>query len=516
MTPENVALLVEEANESGQVISVGITSTEEEDKPWEASPKKIPHTEIHGPLPKMIRATYSNLIYLEKQDVPSRLLHRLKGLAAFQNPEFYKKQRMRLSTARTARVICCAEEFPQYLALPRGCLDEIQDLLKQNEIGLSLSDERNLGRLIDVSFRGHLTPVQQVAVERLLENEIGILVAPPGMGKTVAGIYLMAARAHNTLILVHRKPLLEQWKDRLKEFLDIDPKDIGQIGGGKQKRSGIIDVAMLQSLVRKGEVKDVVREYGHVVADECQHISAFSFEQVLRKVRAKYVTGLTATPYRRDGHQPIIIMQCGPIRHTVKLKARLTDQVLEHHLICRETDFCLPFGQEDSSIQDIYAALILDEKRNQLIFEDILSVLEEGRCPIILTERKDHLEILANKLSTFARNLIILKGGMRTKKRREMMEQLAAVPKNEERVLLATGRYVGEGFDDARLDTLFLAMPISWRGTLVQYAGRLHRIHEGKKEVRIYDYVDQNVSMLMRMYEKRLKGYRSMGYRLVT
>ena len=516
MTPENVALLVEEANESGQVISVGITSTEEEDKPWEASPKKIPHTEIHGPLPKTIRGTYSNLIYLEKQDVPSRLLNRLKGLAAFQNPEFYKKQRMRLSTARTARVICCAEEFPQHLALPRGCLDEIQDLLKQNGIGLSLSDERNLGRPVDVSFRGHLTPVQQVSVKRLLENDIGILVAPPGTGKTVVGIYLIAARALNTLVLVHRKPLLEQWKDRLKEFLDIDPKDIGQIGGGKQKKSGIIDVAMLQSLVRKGEVKDVVREYGHVIADECQHISAFSFEQVLRKVRAKYVTGLTATPYRRDGHQPIIIMQCGPIRHTVKLKARLTNQVLEHHLICRETDFCLPFGQEDSSIQDIYAALILDEKRNQLIFEDILSVLEEGRCPIILTERKDHIEILANKLSTFARNLIILKGGMRTKKRREMMEQLAAVPKNEERVLLATGRYVGEGFDDARLDTLFLAMPISWRGTLVQYAGRLHRLHEGKKEVRIYDYVDQNVPMLMRMYEKRLKGYRSMGYRLVT
>jgi superfamily II DNA or RNA helicase len=275
-------------------------------------------------------------------------------------------------------------------------------------------------------------------------------------------------------------------------------------------------VVVRKLLRRKGEVKDVVKEYGHVIADECQHISAFSFEQVLRKVRAKYVTGLTATPYRRDGHQPIIIMQCGPIRHTVKLKARLTNKVLEHHLICRETDFCLPFDQEDSSIQDIYAALILDEKRNQLIFEDILSVLEGGHCPIILTERKDHLEILANELSTFTSNLIILKGGMRTKRRREIMERLAAVPKNEERVLLATGRYIGEGFDDARLDTLFLAMPISWRGTLVQYAGRLHRLHEGKREVRIYDYVDQNVPMLMRMYEKRLKGYRSMGYRLVT
>lgn len=245
-------------------------------------------------------------------------------------------------------------------------------------------------------------------------------------------------------------------------------------------------------------------------------MSAFSFEQVLRKVKAKYVTGLTATPYRRDGHQPIITMQCGPIRYAVRSKSQLAQQGLNHRLICRETDFSVPPSKDDPTIHDIYSALLSDEKRNQLIFEDVLSVLEEGRSPIILTERKDHLEILAQMLSRFTKNLIVLKGGMRTKKRREVMERLASIPKNEERILLATGRYIGEGFDDARLDTLFLAMPVSWKGTLIQYAGRLHRLYAGKKEVRIYDYVDQNVPMLMRMYEKRLRGYRAMEYSLVT
>jgi len=516
MTPESAALLVKEAHRSARVMGVSIGSSDEEGKPWRVSSEKSFQTIISEPLPKTIGATYSNLIYLEKEGVPSRLLTQLKGLAAFQNPEFYKRQKMRLSTARTPRVICCAEESPKHLALPRGCLDDIQDLLGQNGIELNLKDERNLGRLIDVSFRGHLSRVQQVAVETLLENDIGILVAPPGTGKTVAGIYLIAARPLNTLVLVHRKPLLEQWKGRLKEFLDTAPENIGQIGGGKQSRTGIIDVAMLQSLVRKGKVKNIVGEYGHVIADECQHVSAFSFEQVLRKVKAKYVTGLTATPYRRDGHQPIITMQCGPIRHTVKSKTQLREQVLDHRVICRETDFCLPLGQEEATIQGIYSALASDEKRNQLIFEDVLAVLDKGRSPIILTERKDHLEVLAQKLNMFTKNLIVLQGGMRTKKRREVMQRLASIPKHEERILLATGRYIGEGFDDARLDTLFLVMPVSWKGTLIQYAGRLHRLYAGKKEVRIYDYVDQNVPMLMRMYEKRLKGYRSMGYSLVS
>jgi len=516
MTPAEIARLAREANQRGRVVGLRIGSTTEEDEPWKIPSKGLRQTKIAEPLPKSIRAVYSNLIYLEKEAVPSPLLNLLKRLAAFQNPEFYKRQKMRLSTAQTPRVICCAEELPKHLALPRGCLREIQDLLNGYGITLNLLDERNVGKPIDVSFYGRLNPVQEGGVGRLLEHDTGILVAPPGTGKTVVGIYLIAARRVNTLVLVHRKPLLEQWKDRIAEFLKMDREKIGQIGGGKQNRTGIIDVAMLQSLVRKGEVKEIVGEYGHVIADECQHISAFSFEQVLRKVKAKYITGLTATPYRRDGHQPIITMQCGPIRYAVRSKSQLAQQGFDHRLICRETDFRMPPGPVDVTIHDIYSALVSDEERNQLIFGDVLAVLEEGRSPIILTERKDHLEILAQKIDKFTKNLIILKGGMRIKKRREVMEHLASIPYDEERILLATGRYIGEGFDDARLDTLFLAMPVSWKGTLVQYAGRLHRIYAGKKEVRVYDYVDRNVPMLMRMYEKRLKGYRAMGYKLTT
>jgi len=515
MAPAIVTSIAREASQSGRVVDIPISSSGDEDKSCKKPPKVMRQIKTAEPLPKIIHGTYSNLIYLKKKGVPSALLNQLKRLAAFQNPEFYRRQKMRLSIAQTPRVIYCAEELPSHLALPRGCLDEIQDLLNENGIRLNLVDERNIGKPIYVSFQGDLNPDQQVAVKRLLEYDIGILVAPPGTGKTIVGIYLIGARDANTLVLVHRKPLLEQWKIHLSTFLKIEPKKIGQIGGGKQNRSGVIDVAMLQSLFRKGKVKDIIGEYGYVIVDECHHVSAFSFEQVLWKVKAKYVTGLTSTPYRRDGHQPIIAMQCGPVRYTVKSNHQSAKQIINRRVIFRKTDFCILPSSEEIEIHTIYANMASDKRRNQLIFEDVLAVLEEGRSPIILTERKDHLEVLAQKLNKFTKNLIVLQGGMRIKKRREMMQQLASIPKDKERVLLATGRYIGEGFDDSRLDTLFLAMPVSWKGILVQYAGRLHRIYAGKREVRVYDYVDQNIPMLMRMYEKRLKGYRAMGYTIV-
>lgn len=515
MAPAIATSIVRKASKSGRVLDIPVSSSGGEDTSWKKSPKVMRQIRTAEPLPKIIHGIYSNLIYLKKKEVSSMLLNQLKRLAAFQNPEFYKRQKMRLSIAQTPRVIYCAEELPNHLALPRGCLDEIQNLLKENGIRLNLVDERNIGKSISVSFRGDLNPDQQVAVKRLLEYDIGILVSPPGTGKTIVGVYLIGARDANTLVLVHRKPLLEQWKIHLSTFLKIEPKKIGQMGGGKQNRSGEIDVAMLQSLFRKGEVKDIIGEYGQVIVDECHHVSAFSFEQVLRKVKAKYVTGLTATPYRRDGHQPIITMQCGPVRYTVKSKRQSAKQIINRRVIFRKTDFCTLPSSEEIPIYTIYANIASDKRRNQLIFEDVLGVLEEGRSPIILTERKDHLDVLAQKLNKFTKNLIVLQGGMRIKKRREMMQRLASIPKDEERVLLATGRYIGEGFDDSRLDTLFLAMPVSWKGILVQYAGRLHRIYAGKREVRVYDYVDQNIPMLMRMYEKRLKGYRAMGYTII-
>jgi superfamily II DNA or RNA helicase len=308
---------------------------------------------------------------------------------------------------------------------------------------------------------------------------------------------------------------LDQWRERLAAFLDMSIKSIGQIGGGKSARTGVIDVAVIQSLQRKGEVKDSVAEYGQVIVDECHHISAFTFEQIMKQVKAKYVVGLTATPTRKDGHQPIVLMQCGPIRFSLSVRAAAEKSPFQHLLVPKPTDFRMPPEATELSIHDVYAAMILDSSRNQKIIGDILDAVHQGFTPLVLTHRKDHLEQLAAGLSTIE-NLVILKGGMGKKQRREVADRLAAIPDGVPRVLLATGSYIGEGFDDSRLDTLFLTMPISWHGTLQQYVGRLHRIHHGKRVVRVYDYVDAQVPMLARMYDKRLRGYRAFGYAIET
>jgi superfamily II DNA or RNA helicase len=372
--------------------------------------------------------------------------------------------------------------------------------------------QRVLGESLKARFRGHLTEVQEQAAKSLLAHDLGVFVAPPGVGKTVVGTYLVPTRGRTTLVLVHRKPLLDQWVAQFSLFLGLPPKAIGQIAGGKRTPTGRLDVAMLQSLVRDGTVDDLVATYGHVIVDECHHVPAASFERVMNEVKARYVTGLTATPYRRDGHQQIIHMQCGPVRFAIDPKSEAARRPFEHRLICRETSFCAPGLGSNAGIQELYAAMATDGRRNELILNDVIGALEQGRSPILLTERRDHLEYFATRLRGFTRHLVVLQGGVTAKARREAKAQLAAITRDEERLILATGRYIGEGFDDARLDTLFLAMPVSWKGTLVQYTGRLHRLSPGKHEVRIYDYVDRAVPLLGRMFEKRLRGYRAIGY----
>jgi len=516
VSPAQVEAIAQEAVQQGKVIGVRFVDdvdAEDAKKPWRRPPSGRPRkTKVDLPLPQEVKAVLAQRVFLEKAGLPSPLINLIKRLAAFQNPEFYKKQAMRLSTAATPRVITCAEDLPEHVALPRGCLDDLRALLKENGIRLLLDDQRQAGEAVPMTFGGTLTPVQEEAAKAILGEDMGVLVAPPGVGKTVVGIHVVAARGVNTLVLVHRKPLLDQWVSQLSVFLGIPPKEIGQVGGGKQKATGRIDVAMIQSLVRKGSVSDLVAGYGHVVIDECHHLPAVSFERVLSEVKAKYVTGLTATPYRRDGHQPIIEMQCGPTRFTVTPKSQTARRPFEHRLLVRETSFRLADTDSKPVIQELYAALAADEKRNEFLLQDIIDALAEGRSPIVLTERKDHLEYLASRLRSFAKHLIVLRGGMKAKERKAAFEQLASVPEGEERLVLATGRYVGEGFDDARLDTLFLVLPVSWKGTLVQYTGRLHRLHPGKSDVRIYDYVDVHVPMLARMFEKRRKGYKAIGY----
>jgi len=437
---------------------------------------------------------------------------RLIRIAAFQNPEFYKAQTMRLSTYGKPRVISCSESFPEHIGLPRGCLEEVVSLFKEHGVKIEIQDERTTGQNIDVSFRAELRADQHDAVRQLLAYDEGILCAPTAFGKTVVGACLIARRGVSTLILVHRRQLMDQWRERLAAFLALPIDSIGQFGGGKNKRTGMIDVAVIQSLQRHGVVHDFVAEYGHVIVDECHHLSAFTFERVLREIKAKYVLGLTATPTRKDGHHPIIYMQCGSVRFHLSPKKAAESSPLRHTVIPRFTDFAWEHSEHETMIHDIYSALVTDQQRNDLIVKDMHQVLSDGRSPLVLTSRKEHLDYLAGRLRGICQHIFVLKGGMGARQRKQVAESLSLVSPDEPRIILATGSYLGEGFDDARLDTLFLAMPISWKGTLQQYVGRLHRLHENKKEVLVYDYSDVLVPMLARMYKKRLAGYSALGY----
>ncbi|MBW3597372.1 MAG: DEAD/DEAH box helicase family protein, partial [Planctomycetes bacterium] len=425
---------------------------------------------------------------------------------------------MRLPTFGKPRVIACAEDHPQHIGLPRGCLHEVQSLLLDLKIGVVVRDERYPGRLLEVEFQGQLQPDQETAAKAMLAHDTGVLAATTAFGKTVIAAWLIARRRVNTLVLVHRRQLMEQWVERLATFLNLPTKEIGRIGGGRKKLTGRLDVALIQSLSRKGVVHDLVGDYGHLVVDECHHLSAASFEQVARQAKAMFVTGLSATVSRKDGHHPIIFMQCGPVRYRVDAKQQAAMRPFKHTVHVRPTGFRpLKAAAEDKRLQfqELYSELIADQARNGMLCDDVLQAVEEGRSPLVLIERNEHLDALAERLSSGAEHLFVLRGGMSRKRIREVADGLAAIPEHEPRVLLATGRYIGEGFDDPRLDTLFLALPVSWRGTIAQYVGRLHRLHHRKREVRVYDYADLNVPMLARMFDRRCRGYEAAGYNIL-
>lgn len=467
MEPLAVERLVRTVERTGNVVGVRMSLADNDslEDPWLLPPsRRTVEKPIQGPLPATVRIVRANLLFVDKTRLPKAMLNRLNRLAAFQNPEFYKAQAMRLPTYDKPRVICCAEEFPQFIALLRGLLDEVVLLLKQHRIEADLQDERYAGQKLEVKFAGNLRDHQLDAVARVLKHDEGILCAGTAFGKTVAAAYLIAARKTNTLVLVHRAQLLDQWRERLAAFLDLPVDRIGQISGGKAKRTGNIDVALIQSLHRKGETKDLVGEYGHIVVDECHHLSAFTFEQVMRQVKAKYVLGLTATPVRKDGHHPIIYMQCGPIRFNLPVRSQVESSPFEHRVRPQTTTVRWARDQAPT-IQDLYALLAVDADRNSQIVTDVLRAVSCGRSPLVLSGRTDHVEWLAARLREHTEQVFVLKGGMGAKQRSEMARKFAATERSS-RVIVATGSYIGEGFDDSRLDTLFLAMPISWRGTL--------------------------------------------------
>lgn len=498
---------------------------EEDTKPWETSRSKLSRHEF----PKVMQVVKANMLYLTKFGISQGALNTLKRLAAFQNPEFYRAQAMRISTYGKPRIISCSEETSEYLCLPRGCEADLATLLGEAGAVVEWTDKTQPGRHIEVTFTGVLREDQELAVEAMLKHDCGVLAAATAFGKTVIAARLIAERKTNTLILTHRQQLLSQWMAKLAQFLEIEaerpmaatkrgrkPRQslIGQIGAGKVNLGGVIDVAIMQSLTSGGEVKEFIRDYGMVIVDECHHVPAFTFEQTLKRVQAKYIYGLTATPTRRDGHHPIIFMHCGPVRYRADARKEAEKRPFEHYVIPRFTGFRAPFDREekDISIQEFYSRIAADEWRNQQIADDVIRTHENGRNALILTERTAHVELLAEKLREKIPEVVTLTGGRGAKETRNVLARIAATPAGDQLTLVATGRYIGEGFDEPRLDTLFLAMPISWRGTLQQYAGRLHRLFENKQEVQIYDYVDIHVSSLEKMYQKRLAGYAAIGY----
>jgi superfamily II DNA or RNA helicase len=462
---------------------------------------------------RTIRIRIDNMLFLETEGLPSSLIRSLISCASFSNPDFYRAQKLRLSVYGKPRVISCADVSKQNIKLPRGCLDSVREKLKENGIRAEVDDERFHGTSINIAFLGELREYQEKAFHAITDYDTGVLCASTAFGKTVVALKMIADRGVNTLILVHRKQIADHWREKILTFLAIDDKDVGMWTGGKKKPSGIVDIATLQSLARQGNALGVVENYGHVVVDECHHVPAFSFEQVMKRVRARYILGLTATPVRRDGHHPIIYMQCGPIRYKSTEKAEARLRPFEHIVIPKETSTNFEEGGT-LGLQAVYDRLLRDEDRNELILEDICKVYAEGRSALVLSERKEHLAILQDLLSREGLRVFTLHGTLKKKQARETVESIRNLPEGNALIILATGRFLGEGFDEPRLDTLFLTLPISWKGTLQQYAGRLHRRYDSKKTVIIYDYVDSKVGVLQRMFKKRLTGYSSIGYRI--
>ncbi len=476
---------------------------------WEMTAKAKPLL-LENP-PEKITITPANHVYFDLSEIPSTLAARLRRLAIFSNPVFFKTQALRFSTHGIPRFISCARIEQGYLAIPRGCLDEALELLTENQFEVQLDDQRERGTKLKASKSlVKLRKNQQAAVRAMSKHDAGILHAPTAFGKTVTAIGMITKRKANTLILVHSRQLLDQWIERLKSFLPNT--DVGIIGGGKKKPTGVVDIATYQSLINKKDntVSEIVQDYGHVIVDECHHVSAPRFEMVLNEVRAKYVLGLTATPERQDGHQKIIFMAAGPIRHKVKstTEEKFEQQVVAHQLYNNPARQLIN-SEERPKISDAYRWIMENDERTQRIINDVLACLEQSKHPIVLTERREYAETINAMLLDRDIDLVVLKGAMRASERKAVELQLPTA-----QVVVATGKYVGEGFDLPRLDTLFLAMPIAWKGSLAQYAGRIHRESDGKDRVTIYDYVDCSLPMLQRMFNKRKKSYKAMGYQI--
>ena len=494
-------------------------------KPWERT-GAFHREDVDGQL----RLTLANRIYIETGNLKPRLQNQIRRMAAIQNPMFYRNQAIGLSNYANSRFLYLGEDDGGFLCIPRGLLDALLGGCKETKIPVQMEDERAKGKALNVHFMGQLRYNQKEAVTALLKHECGILSAATAFGKTVVCSALVAERRVSTLILLESSALTDQWQKALKQFLEFQEdlpeyetktgrkkkrkSVVGVIRGPKDTSTGIVDIAMAGSLCKKGAFHPRLREYGMVLVDECHHSASDTLRSVLQEVHAAYVYGVTATPFRGDGLEKINEMLLGPVRFQYSAKEKAAEQGIDHYIVPRFTRTVLPFGQEKIHVTQAYDRLRKNENRNALIAADVKKVLKEGRTPVILTRFTDQAATLYDMLKDSVQKPFLLTGEMPKKERETAIQQLAEVTPQESMLLVATGQLVGEGFDYPRLDTLFLATPISWKGVVEQYAGRLHRDYPGKKNVFIYDYVDSHIPVFDKMYAKRLKTYKRIGYTL--
>jgi superfamily II DNA or RNA helicase len=464
------------------------------------------------PPPAVIRARLGAMLSIERAGLPPAVVAALKHLGSIANPEFYEKQRMRFSTWNTPRFVRCYGEDLEWLHLPRGLTSRVDRLVGELASRLEISDDRPDPARVGFHFAGRLHPHQAAAVADLVAHDLGVLVAPPGAGKTVIACAVIAHHEAPTLVVVDRKELVEQWRSRLHEHLGVDPVDVGQLGGGRTKPTGVIDVAMIQSLARRKD-PSIFDAYGLVVVDECHHVPAVSFASCVQAARSRRWLGLTATPYRRDKLEAIIGFQCGPNRHEIKPATLQNAELVRRDLIVHQTATEVSEEQAEH-VQRVFAALVDDQRRTAQICRDVHQAVAAGRTCLVLTQRTDHIDAIVEDLANLGDAAHVLRGGLGKKARAAVADALASRDRDAGIVLVATGSYLGEGFDWPELDTLFLAFPLAFKGRVVQYVGRLLRTHEGKHHVELHDYVDTHVHVLERMHTKRLPAYATLGFDL--
>ena len=460
--------------------------------------------------PAVIDAQLGGMLSLRRAGLPPALIAGLKHLGSLANPEFYEKERMRFSTWDTPRFIRCYREDLEWIHLPRGLINHVTELVERAGSQLDITDRRPDHESIELRFVSTLEPHQQQAVDAVVGHELAVIVAPPGAGKTVTACAVIAHHQQPTLVLVDRRPLLAQWRERLAEHLSLDDEEIGVIGGGQDRPGRLVDVAMIQSLARQERADDLFARYGLIVVDECHHLPAVSFEACVRTAPTRRWLGLTATPYRRDGLEGIIALQCGPIRHETRPGDLPDTALVQRRLIVHPTGFV--HDDDTASIQQVFGALAEDERRTTQICTDVVQALDAGRTCLVLTQRTAHIDAICHQLAAAGYEAHILKGGLGKRALAAVHDAMDAAGDDTGIVVVATGSYLGEGFDWPRLDTLFLAFPVAFKGRVVQYIGRLLRAHSTKHDVELHDYVDNNINVLARMHTKRLRAYKTLGF----